>query len=113
VTDEEYKEVEEIASRMGMSVSELVKRAILDLRKLKEEAYEKGFDDGLDATIKAVLEMGVATTLGVEEFTVPCRVCSKPMLFTNRDKELWEKEVKPILQRAFSDWTHKRCEGHV
>jgi len=112
VTDEEYKEVEELASRMDLSVSELVKRAILDLRKLKEEAYEKGFEDGSEFIIRDVERLGPVMFFGIEEFTVPCRVCGKPILFTNRDKELWEKEVKPSLQRAFSDWTHERCEGH-
>ena len=98
LTKEEFEKVRELASNMGTSISQLVKKAIMDLKRLEEEAYEKGFDEGFEGAGKEV-----------EEFTVPCPKCKKPMLFSSRFKEEWESEVKPILVKVFFDWAHVEC----
>ena len=108
VDREDYEKVEELAGKMGLSVSELVKRAILDLKRLEEEVYEKGFEDGFEFAEQDLERQGPYLWCGVEEFAIPCPKCGKPMLFTSRDERLW-REVKPRLVEAFSEYTHKRC----
>jgi len=112
VTNEEYEEIEELALHMGLSLSELVKKAIVDLKGLKDEAYVKGFDDGFESALEWVEEDG-PTYFGIEVFAVPCKVCSKPMVFSSKDEKLWEREVKPVLQKAFSNWIHVKCKGRA
>lgn len=36
--------------------------------------------------------------------------CGKPMVFTNRSEEFWEKEIKPTLLKMFSHWIHRECK---
>jgi hypothetical protein len=110
VNKEDYMKVKELAEKMGMSISELVKKAVLDLKRLEEEVYEKGFNDGFDFAAEDVEKLGPYIWLGIEEFAIPCPKCGKPMVFTSRDEEFWKKEVKPKLLKAFSGYRHKRCD---
>jgi hypothetical protein len=109
VTREEYAKIRELASNMKLSVGELVKRAVVDIKRLEEEAYEKGFNDGFDSALDSVERDGPWMWFRIEEFTVPCPKCGKPMLFSNRFKEDWERNVRPVLAKAFSGWAHVKC----
>jgi hypothetical protein len=73
VTKEEYAKIRELASNMKVSVSELVKRAVMGIKRLEEEAYEKGYDDGFDSALNHI-EEGPWEWCRIEEFTVPCPV---------------------------------------
>ncbi|MEM1785685.1 MAG: hypothetical protein QW805_05695 [Candidatus Bathyarchaeia archaeon] len=59
-------------------MSELIRRAMLELEKLKDKVYEKGFNNGFEFAAKNIEEQGSYTWLGIEEFTVPCAKCGKP-----------------------------------
>ena len=111
---EEYRKIMELASNMNMSVSELVRRAVLDLEGLRDEVYESGFRDGYRSALSEVRDvcerLGTYEVFGIEEFTAPCSRCGKPMVFTSRSKEFWEKRVKPILLEKFSHWVHRECK---
>ena len=109
VSREEYQKIRELASSMNSSVSELVKRALLDLEGLRDEVYKSGFKDGYEAAVDDVRSWGPYEFLGIEEFTAPCLKCGKPVVFTSRSKEFWEKRVKPILLEKFSHWAHREC----
>jgi hypothetical protein len=106
---DEYEKVAELAVSMGLSVSRLVKKAVLDLKRLEEEVYGKAFDAGYQFAIEEVERDGPYLFFGMEEFTVPCSVCRKPMVFSSRFRDEWEKEVKPILIKAFFNWAHTEC----
>lgn len=109
VDKDDYEKVEELAKSMNTSVSDLVKKAIVDLKHFKEETYEKGFDDGFAFMQKEIERRGPFLSCGIEEFTVPCPKCEKPILFSSRDERFWREEVKPRLLKAFSDYTHEGC----
>ena|GEM_PF-2438872 len=113
VSMEGYQKIRELASNMNMSVSELVRRAVLDLKGLRDEVYESGFRDGYRSALSEVRDvceqLGTYEVFGIEEFTVPCSRCGKPVVFTSRSKEFWEKRVKPIPLEKFSHWAHKEC----
>ena len=111
VSREEYLKIRELASNMNMSVSELVKRALLDLEGLRDEVYRCGFNDGYESAVEDVRSWGPYEFLGIEEFTVPCSRCGKPMVFTSRSKEFWEEQIKPTLLKMFSHWMHRECKG--
>jgi uncharacterized protein with PIN domain len=106
VTREEYERIREFASSVGMSVSELVKRAITDIERLEEEVFEKGCE-----TAERLIERdGPYLYLGIEEFAIPCPRCGEPILFTSKDEQFWREEVKPRLIKAFSDHVCWRCK---
>jgi hypothetical protein len=105
VTREEYAKIRGLASNIKLSVSELVKKAIMDIERLGEEVYEKA----CEATERVIERDGPYLYFGIEEFAIPCPKCGKPMLFTSRDERFWREEVKPRLLKAFSEYTHKRC----
>jgi hypothetical protein len=109
VSKEEFEKVKELALKMKTSVSELVKKAILDAGRLEKEVYWKGFDDGWYRALDEVEDEGPFMFLGIEEFAVSCPKCGKPMVFSSRFKEQWEGKVKPILAKAFSNWAHVDC----
>ena len=111
VSREEYEKIRELASSMNVSVSELVRSAVLNLKKLGDEVYRCGFNDGYKTAIDDVRSWGPYELLGIEEFTAPCSKCGKPMLFTSRRREFWEKKVKPLLVKTFFDFVHKDCIG--
>jgi len=113
VTKEEYAKIRGLASNMKVSVSGLVKRALIDIKRLEEEAYDKGFNNGVGWALNYIEEKNPWESCGVEEFTLPCPRYGKPMLFSSRFKEEWESKVKPILARAFSGWAHTRCLSKV
>jgi len=48
VSVDEYKALKELAEDMNTSISELVKRAVLNLKELKEKLYDEGFDKGFE-----------------------------------------------------------------
>ena len=113
LTRDEYGKVRELASSMGLSVSELVKRAVLDLAALRDEVYERSYREGYYAAVEEVWDtcdrFGPYLLFDIEEFTVPCFKCGKPLVLSSRNKEFWEKEVKPILAETFSHYLHKEC----
>jgi hypothetical protein len=109
VTRDEYERVMKVASVLNLSVSEVVKRAVLDFRKLWEEAFMKGCDVGYGLALERVRQKGPYTFLGIEEFAVPCFKCGKPVVLSSRNKEVWEKEVKPLLLDMFFHYMHKEC----
>jgi hypothetical protein len=113
LTREEYGKVRELASSMGLSVSELVKRAASDLAALRDEVYERGCRDGYHSAVEEVWDtcdrFGPYTLFDIEEFTVPCFKCGKPLILSSRNKEFWEKEVKPLLLDMFFHYMHKEC----
>jgi len=111
VSMEGYQKIRELASNMNMSVSELVRRAVLDLKGLRDEVYRCGFNDGYEAAVDDVRSWGPYEFLGIEEFTVPCSRCGKPVVFTSRSKEFWERQIKPTLLKMFSHWMHRECKG--
>jgi len=49
VSRDEYEVLKELAEGMHMSISELVKRAISNLKELKEKVYEEGFNKGFES----------------------------------------------------------------
>lgn len=108
VSKEEYEALRELSERMSLSISELIKKAILDIGKLRDEAYGKGFDDGWERAENEIKKHGPFEYFGIEEFTVPCPKCGKPMIFLSKD-EKWKSEVKPILKKAFANWYHAEC----
>ena len=112
VTKEEYAKIRGLASNMKVSVSGLVKRALIDIKRLEEETYNKGFNSGVGWTLNYIEEKGPWESCGIEEFTLPCARCGKPMVFSSRF-EGWESRVKPILAKAFSGWAHTRCLSKV
>ena len=99
---EEYEKIRELASSMNVSVSELVRSAVLNLKKLGDEVYRCGFNDGYESAIDDVRSLGPYELLDIEEFTAPCSKCGKPIVFSSRSKEFWEKKIKPTLLKTFS-----------
>ena len=89
------EEVEKLAEKKARELynSKFMSQLNKARRKVWEDGYEKGYGDGYR----------------VEHFTVPCCVCGGPTLITSENREQWEKEVKPILYKAFSNWGHKEC----
>jgi hypothetical protein len=110
---DEYGKVREVASSMGWSVSELVKRAVLDLAALRDEVYERGYREGYYSAVKEVWDLcdrfGPRFLFEIEEFTVPCFKCGDPVVLSSRNKEFWEREVKPKLVEMFFNYAHKEC----
>jgi hypothetical protein len=61
---------------------------------------------------RAVLEKERNEQSKMEHFTVPCSTCGKPLFFDNRNKEFWNKNIKPRLEEAFFDFWHvPHCGG--
>lgn len=54
VSREEYNRIRELAFNMGMTISELVRRAVRDLAKLQVEVYDKAWEDGLKDAVDMV-----------------------------------------------------------
>jgi hypothetical protein len=113
VTTAEFEKLKQLASSLNISISDLVKRAIMDTGRLEKDVYEKGIRMGVDLTVNYVLDKvkkeGPLSIFHIEEFTVPCPKCGGPMLFSSRFKEQWEGKIKPILAKAFSNWAHVDC----
>ncbi|MEM1625664.1 MAG: hypothetical protein QXP68_04165 [Thermosphaera sp.] len=80
------------------------------MTKELKEVYERAFKEGVESLKRLINDFGPFEVLGIEEFTVPCSKCGKPMIFSSRFREEWEKNVRPILKRAFANWCHVRCE---
>jgi hypothetical protein len=54
ITSEEHEKVKQLASSLNMSVSDLVKKVIMDIGRLEEDVYEKGLRAGVDFAIDYV-----------------------------------------------------------
>jgi DNA repair exonuclease SbcCD ATPase subunit len=56
---------------------------------------------------RAALEKERKNLNAIERFTVTCKVCGKPLIFNKQKmREKWDKNVKPILDKAFSTYYH-------
>jgi hypothetical protein len=93
-----------------------------EIEKEKEEAEEKGYNEGFSAALHMFIDdpdefyellMDEVSILNLKDFepalfTVPCSICGKPMVFTHKSGN-WQKEIKPRLCKAFEKWCHAVC----
>jgi len=113
-----YELLRRLAEERNTSLSQLVLDSIRDLKKVSEEMKEKGFLKALDLFIEdplafCILAISRASAKGIEDyepglFTLPCRICGKPVIFTHKDPK-WRREIKPILAMYFGRAYHTNC----
>jgi len=118
---EEYERLKSLAESRGMSIKEFIMSLIQGFNKYYEEIYKKGFDEGHEEGFDFALQVFYEDPAGFYKFfkekypdaepalfTVPCPICSKPMIFTHKS-ENWGTEIKPTLYSAFRYWRHIKC----
>jgi hypothetical protein len=104
----------ELAASLKLSVSELVKRGVLDLAAIRDEVYERGYREGYYSAVKEVWNLcdrfGPYTLFNIEEFTVPCFKCGKPVVLSSRNKEFWERGSNRYLSKCSSTTCTKSAQ---
>jgi len=110
---EEYKVLEELASKHNMTVKEFILKFINDVKTAVEGEREKGYNEAIEDFIyrtRDVFYPMVREVYGgdVALFEAPCSICGEPIVLTHKDSN-WESEIKPTLLRAFKNWYHIRC----
>lgn len=115
---EELKEALD-AYRGDLSYGKAIRKLIEERAELLK-AYERGCDEGwnkaVDLFIDSLYEFYGACLMRAEErglndlalFTVPCKYCGKPMVFTHKDGD-WAEKIRPSLWDAFRNWYHVKC----
>jgi len=106
---EEYKILEELASKHNMTVKEFILKFINDVRAAAKGEYERAIKDFIDNPryFHHVVRHHYKGDVAI--FEAPCKYCGKPIVFTHRDSN-WESEVKPALLEAFRYWYHIKCK---
>jgi hypothetical protein len=66
-------------------------------KTIREQGYVQGYADGH------------RTAMMSAHFTVPCPSCGKPMRFAQTQPD-WNDTVQPMLNRAFIDRIHVKCQ---
>ena len=115
VSRDEYEKVREMAEDLGVSVSHLVRRAVLDLGRLKEEVYERAFEEGFESGLKMGEEATMADiargVFNVEDYGYAypkCPYCGKPLTGVIADpKSPLGRWVLDKIREA--GWHHKPC----
>lgn len=83
------------AMRKLMAEKADVVRAWAELKKFRAEVER--------------LKKGYEEAMRMEHFTLPCKTCGKPMLFSSRDLKSWNEKVMPILRATFANWSQGEC----
>ena len=109
---EEYEELKEIAQEHGVSLKQLVLRAIRNTREVVREAEDNGFAKAIGLFVfrprefygKVLEFIEIAREIRdvpeeVALFTVPCCICRRPMVFTHADDN-WVR-IRRDLREAF------------
>ena len=113
VSREEYDKISELAENTGLSVSELVRRAIKNLRKLEKEVYKKALENGLNITIWMISRGEEDSTIsealekhGLEYLR--CPVCNKPFAgFIVKKNDRLADRIKRLIKEE--GWAHEGC----
>jgi len=90
VSQQELQKLREVQTKTGLSLAQILRRALgVQLAEAKN-AYEKGYREGF------------------ERFRAPCSICGKPMDFNLKAEK--EAEAKKTLLKAFEGWAHTPCQ---
>ena len=102
LTEEDRKILTEIIRTTGKPISQLMRdflhERLVPLKKISELEERIEWGTGM---IDELTDM--------ERFSIPCRLCEKPVRFSSRDPN-WETKVYPILKKTFGGWYHTSCK---
>jgi len=111
---EEYKVLEELASKHNMTVKEFILKFINDVRAAAKGEYNRGYSAAINDLIKdpytihTIVREILKYKGDIALFEVPCKYCGEPVVLTHKSK-YWESHIKPELLRVFKDWYHSGC----